>query len=239
MPSEKEMIVVTSLIDKRIESVACELKGVQDYPMEQLISIIKEVGFECDLCARCCTREFNDHVFLLNDDSIRMTDIDPQCLEPAPYFELCDQHGRFYVSGYALKANSDGSCIFLSNQRCTIYEQRPAICGLYPYMLHREADEKGNVDWRQISGLNKHGCYHSEISHEEAREIALLIRSYEAGYLMQLMDFFKRAREHFKTNGLKHVQGIYDRQMRKFNKGEDITVFVFFKGGFTEHRIRK
>lgn len=231
--------MITSAMEKQLAAVIDELKGVQDHPMDELVSIIKEVGFECDFCARCCTRQFNDHVFLLSDDIIRMKGISSDVLEPAPYYELCDQQGNFYVSGYALKAKEDGSCIFLKDKRCTIYEQRPMICSLYPYMLHREADEDGNVDWRQISGLNKHGCYHSDIEDERAKDIACQIKTYETAYLEQLIAFYKKAQEHFKKNKLKHVQGVYDREMRNFNKGEEITVFVLFDDEFIEHRVKK
>ncbi|SFM41139.1 YkgJ family cysteine cluster protein [Methanolobus profundi] len=231
--------MVTSAIEDQLGTVNEELEGVQDYPMDGLVSIIKEVGFECDFCARCCTRQFNDHVFLLTDDALRMTEISSDVLEPAPYYELCDQKGRFYVSGYALKAKEDGSCIFLKDKRCTIYEQRPMICSLYPYMLHREPDEDGNVDWRQISGLNQHGLYHTEISDEEAQDIAQQIKTYETAYLRQLIAFYKKAQEHFSRNKLKHVQGVYDREMRKFKKGEEITVLVLFNGEFIEHKVRK
>lgn len=235
----KELITVTSAMEKQLETVIEELKGVQEYPMDKLVSIIQEVGFECDLCARCCTREFNDHVFLLTDDTKRVKELNPDYLEPAPYYELCDQHGNFYVSGYALKAKEDGSCIFLDNKRCTIYDKRPTICRLYPYMLHREPDEDGNVDWRQISGLNQHGHYHVNINDDEATAIAGLIKSYETAYLKQLIAFYRKAQEHFSKNKLKHVKGVYDREMRKFNKGGEITVFVFSNGEFTEHRVLK
>lgn len=226
-------------MDKQLDTVIEELEGVQTYPMDELVSIIKEVGFECDFCARCCTRQFNDHVFLLTEDATRMKTLSSDVLEPAPYYELCDQQGRFYVSGYALKAKEDGSCIFLEDKRCTIYEQRPMICSLYPYMLHREPDEDGNVDWRQISGLDKHGCYHTDISDEEAQDIAKQIKAYETAYLKQLMAFYKKTQEYFSKNKLKHVKGIYDREMRNFNKGGEITVFVFFNGEFEEYTIHK
>ncbi|WP_242492497.1 YkgJ family cysteine cluster protein [Methanolobus psychrotolerans] len=233
------MITVTSPIEKQLKIISKEIEDVQDYPMGKLRDIIKEVGFECDFCARCCTREFNDHVFLLTADVIRIQEIASDYLEPAPYYELCDQHGRFYVSGYALKVKEDGSCIFLNERRCAIYEQRPIICRLYPYMLHREPDEDGNIDWRQIAGPGQHGCYHTEISDEESEDIALQIKSYETGYLKQVAEFFRKAEEYFKKNSLRHIQGVYDREMRKFNKGEEITVFVLFNGEFIEHRAKK
>jgi len=233
------VIKFISAIEKQLKKTAQELEGVHNYPIEDLVSIIKEVGFKCDLCAMCCTRKFNDHVFLLNADANKMMNNYPEMLEPAPYYELCDQHGHFYVSGYALKVQSDGSCVFLKDDRCTIYEKRPDICRIYPYMLHREADEDGNIQWRQISGLNQHGCYHSDIDEQEAAQIATQIKTYETAYLTQLVTFFKIVTQHFKNKGLRHVQGVYDREMRKFFKGGEITVFVFFNGKLLEYRISK
>lgn len=210
-----------------------------EYPEDELIDIIKEVGFECDLCARCCTKEFNDHVYLLEKDAEVIKNIDPSAIEPAPYYEFCDQNGRFYVSGYALKTDADGSCIFLKDKRCQIYEERLTICRLYPYMLHREADEYGNIEWRQISGLNEHGCYHNDIGDEECTQIARQIKEYEAAYLEQVIGFLEKLDEHFKKNNLKHVQSIYDKQMRRFSKGEEIEVLVYHKNGFERHLISK
>ena len=227
----------TATIEEQIMSVTEELQGVENFPEDELCSIIKEVGFECDFCARCCTREFNDHVFLLDADVPVIRQIDPDALEPAPYPELCDQHGNFYVSGYALRVKEDGSCVFLNEKRCRIYAMRPSICSLYPYMLHREADEEGNIDWRQVSGLDQHGCYHSDISDDECKDIASAIKEYEQAYLEQKLSFLKKVKEHFKKNNLRHVQGIYDREMRKYRKGGDIRIFVFFNGTFEEHTI--
>ena len=231
------MIVFTASIEDQITFFRGELTGVEKYSDDDLCSIIKEVGFECDFCGRCCTREFNDHVFLLEKDVHVIRDIDPDAIEPAPYPEYCDQNGHFYVSGYALRVKKDGSCIFLNEKRCSIYNKRPSICSLYPYMLNREADEGGNLEWRQISGLDEHGCYHSEISDEECESIKSDIKAYETAYLRQKIAFLNKIKEHFKKNKLRHVQGIYDREMRAYKKGKDIKVFVFFNNDFEEQNI--
>ncbi|MGP8321022.1 MAG: YkgJ family cysteine cluster protein [Methanosarcinaceae archaeon] len=221
-PSIKEQLVETKN----------ELEKMLAYPNDKLAGIIKEVGFECDLCGRCCTKKFNDHVFLLDKDTGLLKKTGSPVLNPAPYYEFCDQNGRFYVSGYALKTKPDGSCIFLTNGRCEIYDTRPDICRLYPYMLHYEADEEGNPEWRQISGLNEHGNYHTDIDNDECSKIAADIKEYEAGNLNQKIDFLNAVGEHFKKSGLRYVQGIYDREMRRFNKGGEIEVLVFFGGKF-------
>lgn len=218
-----------------IADLEAEIGALHDYPDADLVRIIREVGFSCTCCGRCCTREFNDHVFLLDNDAEQMKAIDPAALMPAPYFEFCDQNGMFYVSGYALRTQDDGRCVFLSDERrCTIYDRRMSICRVYPYMLHREEGEDGTVDWRQISGLNQHGEYYAAIGEDEAREIACDVRAYEEAYLRQETAFLRCLRDHFATGGLRHVQKVYDRQMAAFRKGSPVPVCVFYQGTFEE-----
>lgn len=226
-------------IETRLAEVREELGNLKSFPDSEFIGIIKELGFRCELCARCCTKEFNDHVFLLDSDLEIIKQIDPDAVTPAPYYEFCDQNGRFYVSGYALKTKHDGSCIFLENKRCRIYGSRPSICRVYPHMLHREADETGKVDWRQISGLNEHGSYHSELDDSTCEAIAQETRAYEEAYLVQMIGFLEAVQEHFRKNNLKHVQRTYDRKMREFLKGEcELEVLVYCRGGFEMQKPR-
>ncbi|MGA9140374.1 MAG: YkgJ family cysteine cluster protein [Methanocella sp.] len=234
------MTVFTSFsFDVRMRELNDELSGLAAYPMERFLEIVKEVGFECNLCGKCCTRDFNDHAFLLDDDAERIGDVDKAALIPAPYYEFCDQAGTFYVSGYAIRANHDGTCHFLEKGRCRIYEQRPRICRIYPYMLHREEDEAGEVDWRQISGLNRHGYYNSEVDDAECRQMWEEVKDYEAGFLKQEIAFMEAVKAHFEANGLKHSPMAYDRQMRIFGRGGKVHVNVFYKGGFRPHAVTK
>jgi hypothetical protein len=105
-------------------------------------------------------------------------------------------------------------------------------------MLHREADEDGNMDWRQISGLNEHGCYHAEIEKGECRQIAEETKGYEIACLEQEIGFLEAVDAHFGKNRLRHVQGIYDKQMRYFQKGGEIEVLVYYNGKFEKKLIR-
>lgn len=147
----------------KTDEIEKEMQRIESFPDERFIGIIRELGFECDFCGKCCTSEFNDHVFLLDDDAARIIEaLGSNFLRPAPYFDFCDNLGRFYVLGYALKSKPGGDCIFYTGGRCEHYEMRPDICRIFPYMLHREPDETGNIEWRQIGGLNKHGLYHTE-----------------------------------------------------------------------------
>ena len=234
------MITVSLVpIPLRIAALTQERNSLFEYPTERLASVIKEVGFRCTCCAKCCTQAFNGHVFLLDRDVKAVREIDPAALKPAPGPEFCDQNGMFYVSGYALRAKDDdaGSCYFLENGRCRIYDRRFAICRIYPYMLHREPDENGKVDWRQISGLDKHGEYGMVIPVDECLAIARETKEYENAFLTQEIEFLGLIQEYFAKNRLRHVQKVYDDRLRAFAKGVPITVMVYHDGQLEKHRI--
>jgi hypothetical protein len=226
-------------IPQRIASITQERNGLSEFPIERLAEIIRDIKFRCTSCTKCCTREFNGHVFLLDRDVTAIKAIEPDALEPAPSPEFCDQNGTFYVSGYALRTKDDeiGSCWFLKDGKCRIYEDRFAICRVYPYMLHREPDEHGKVDWRQFSGLDQHGEYDEVIPDEESLAIARETKEYEDAFLKQEIQFLEYMQHYFARNHLRHVQKIYDDRLRGFSKGDEITVKVFYDGGLEEHRI--
>jgi len=235
------MLVSLVPIPFQIIALTQERNSLFEYPQERLAGIFRELGFRCTGCSRCCTREFNGHVFPLDNDVTKVKKIDPEALEPAPNPEFCDQKGVFYVSGYSLRAKDDaqGSCWFLENGSCRIYNNRFSICRIYPYMLHREPDERGNVDWRQISGLNEHGEYHEAMPPEESTSLARQVKEYENAILTQEISFLEFLQEYFSKHHLRHIQKVYDDRMRQFSKGETITVMVYYAGQLEEHRLKK
>jgi hypothetical protein len=166
--------------------------------------------------------------------------IDPAAIEPAPGPEFCDQNGTFYVSGYALRAQGDGeaSCWFLKDGRCRIYEYRLTICRIYPYMLHREPDKKGVVDWRQIAGLDMHGEYNTDIPDDECLDLARQTKEYENAIITQEIAFLRFMEEYFARHRLRHVQKVYDDRMRAFTKGYPILVMVYYDGRLESHMHR-
>ena len=239
--NESVAVIIVSLVPIPFQIIALtqERNSLFEYPIDRLASIIGELGFRCTNCARCCTHAFNGHVFLLDHDVATIKTIDPQALEPAPYPEFCDQNGIFYVSGYALRTKDDtvGSCWFLENGRCRIYDQRFSICRIYPYMLHREPDERGKVDWRQLSGLNEHGDYHHDITMEECLSLAHQVKEFENAILSQEISFLELIQDYFVTHHLRHVQKVYDDRMKRFKKGEAVNVMVYCAGGLVEHQL--
>lgn len=225
----------------RLAALTHEKDALLAYPQERLAGIIKDIGFRCTACAKCCTRSFNGHVFLLDRDVTAIRRIDPSALEPAPDPEFCDQNGIFYVSGYSIRIKDDenGSCWFLENGRCRIYDQRFAICRVYPYMLHREPDERGKIDWRQISGLDQHGEYDAKITDDESQAIARETVEYEQAILDHQIAFLEFIQEEFARKNLRHIQKIHDDRMRQYWKGEPITVMVYSEGKLTQYRLQK
>ncbi|OPZ42733.1 MAG: Flagellin N-methylase [Euryarchaeota archaeon ADurb.BinA087] len=218
-----------------------DLAALHAYPIEKLAEIISEVGFHCTCCSRCCTRDFNGHVLLLDADVMRIRSFAPGSLEPVPVLDFCDQNGMYYASGYTLRSQGDpkGSCHFLDEGRCRIYEKRPSICQLYPYLLHREPDDKGTIDWRQISGLNLHGEYNMEISEKEAYSLALKIKVFEEDVLSHEIAYLAYTGRYFLDNGLRNVRKRFDDGLRSAWDGGVIEVMVFLNSGYDRWMIRE
>jgi Fe-S-cluster containining protein len=224
----------------RIAALTQERNRLFEFSTKKLAECIKEIGFRCTSCAKCCTRVFNGHVFLLDRDVTVLKAIDPAALEPAPAPEFCDQNGIFYVSGYALRTHDDnaGSCWFLKDGMCRIYDRRFTICRIYPHMLHREPDESGKIDWRQFSGLDQHGEYDMIISDEESLDLARETKEYENAFLTQEIRFLEFMQEYFYSHRLRNVQKVYDDQLRRYNRGEEIIVRVYYDGVLEQHVIK-
>ncbi|WP_373839925.1 YkgJ family cysteine cluster protein [Methanospirillum sp.] len=227
-----------SYISRKLSGLIVECDLLLQWKEKDLADIICDVGFSCMLCGRCCTTEFNGHVFLLDSDAKRIMDMDPSLLIPAPEFELADEMGNFYVSGYALRVLEDGSCIFLSKNRCQIYNERFAICRIYPYMLHREPDRRKNLEFRQISGLNEHGEYNCPVSDNDAHVFARETIAYEHAWLMQMIDFYTAAGELFEQKRTRHIRAVYDKRIQEFRKGTPVCVHVWYNGKFVPVTMR-
>lgn len=153
----------------RIVALMQERNRLFAFPLEDLTEEIRATGFRCTRCGMCCTRAVNSHIFLLDHDIAELKKIDPTAFEPAPDPEFCDQNGRLYVSGYALRMKNDAarSCWFLEDGRCRIYERRFSVCRIYPHMLRRSVGVPGNVTWRRFARKGSHGQYDPTLTFEE------------------------------------------------------------------------
>ncbi len=223
----------------RIIALMQERNRLFSYPLDSIAGEIKTVGFRCTRCGTCCTRAMNGHIFLLDHDVTEVKKIDPGAFEPAPAPEFCDQNGMLYVSGYALRMRNDnlGSCWFLENGKCRIYDQRFSGCRIYPHMLRRSADAAGLVTWRLFAKMNEHGRFNQEIPEDVCLALAREVKEYENAFLIHQISFIETVHEYFVINNLGHDQKMYDLQMRYLSQGELVRIMVYHDGELQEHRM--
>ncbi len=98
---------------------------------------VHDAGFTCQCCGACCSGSGNE-VMVSPDE------IDALCAasglsfariaEPYPDW-IETENGGCITFGWVLCRGPDGNCIFLQNNRCSVYASRPHICRTYPFML--------------------------------------------------------------------------------------------------------
>ena len=100
------------------------------------------VRFECNQCGLCCgdTVEKARHILLLESEA---QDISVKTGLPIADFAVEASSSQPYV--YEIKKPSQGKCIFLENNQCTIYKSRPLICRFYPFELKFDQDKETHV----------------------------------------------------------------------------------------------
>ena len=138
-----------------------------------------------------------------------------------------------------LKNDIPGSCWFLENGRCRIYDQRFSVCRIYPHMLRRNCDESGQVMWQQFARLNEHGQYYQDLPEEECFSLAREIKEYENAFLTHQIFFLETIHEFFSVHMFRHDQKMYDYQMQRVLQGNPVKVIVYHDGELEEHRITK
>jgi Fe-S-cluster containining protein len=223
----------------RIIALRQEQNHLFAYPLEQLAEDIRTTGFRCTCCGSCCTRGTNSHIFLLDHDVAEVKKIDPAAYEPAPDPEFCDQNGVLYVSGYALRMNEDtaGSCWFLENGRCRIYDRRFSICRIYPHMLRRSTNTTGSVTWHQFARKKEHGGYDAALSHEECLELAREIKEFENASITQQISFIETINEYFTVHKLRHEPVMHNQRMQQIRQGIPVDIKVFHTGELEACRV--
>ena len=97
------------------------------------------VRFQCIKCGICCgdTKEKRRQVLLLKTEVEQIAKATGRHVfkfavkieDKAPY-------------SYEMKKRKNGKCIFLENNRCSIYSLRPLICRFYPFELKVTHNQK-------------------------------------------------------------------------------------------------
>ena len=96
-----------------------------DYP--------SDLYFECIKCGLCCgdTPIKTRHVLLLESEAKRIAATTNQ-----PIGSFTKEKPQKAPYAYEINKNpANGKCVFLQNNLCTIYAQRPLICRFYPFEL--------------------------------------------------------------------------------------------------------
>lgn len=114
----------------------------------------KNLRFNCKTCGICCgdTKKKKRTILMLDEEvaqiNIRtgkkISDFVTICINKKPY-------------SFEMKKKENGKCIFLSSEnKCTIYSNRPLICRFYPFELNSKA--KGTYEFLSTSecpGINQ------------------------------------------------------------------------------------
>lgn len=90
------------------------------------------LGWVCTHCGRCCmdAEGWDRRVLLLEKDVTRLEEAGEQ-----GFHEQTDG-GRFV----AVMKKEDGRCVFLEENGCMVYENRPLLCRMYPFYVERQGD---------------------------------------------------------------------------------------------------
>ena len=103
----------------------------------------KGLKFKCTGCGQCCTGA-PGYVWLTKDDIERLSkhlNISEE--------EFLKKHTRFVQNRYSLLESKENyDCIFLKENRCTVYEARPVQCRKFPWWKENLSSEKA---WEEAS----------------------------------------------------------------------------------------
>lgn len=134
--------------------------------------------FECEMCGNCCRKR---------EEPIIITGVDIFRIAKALNVQTADilsKHTEFYIGDNShlpvvvLKERLDGSCSFLRKGKCSIQQNKPAVCALYPlgrfyngqenkfhYFMNPhtcQASHKTGKDWTLQEWMDLFGLKESE-----------------------------------------------------------------------------
>jgi len=119
---------------------------LNDYVMKTKVPFVypKNIHIVCSKCGLCCgdTEKRTRHVLLLQSDVDRIV-----AHTKRPFGSFASEIVAAEQFKYEMKKDEgNGKCIFLSNNECSIYLQRPLICRFYPFEL--KANELGISEFK-------------------------------------------------------------------------------------------
>ncbi len=96
------------------------------------------IRFDCTKCGLCCgdTEHKKRHILLLEQEA---QTIAKETTKPTQAFTTEKSNNQPFI--YEMKKTTEGKCVFLKNNQCRIYAQRPLICRFYPFELKTENNQ--------------------------------------------------------------------------------------------------
>ena len=90
------------------------------------------IQWGCIRCGACCG-DVGDRVRM-----VMLLDRDLDRIEAAGETDFFDEWDEGSFS--AIMKKVDGKCVFLTGERCRIYEHRALLCRMYPFWLEKQED---------------------------------------------------------------------------------------------------
>ena len=113
----------------------------------------RNLRFKCVKCGLCCgdTAEKTRHVLLMKEEAVNIASSTKRAI---PHFAVEVESREPYV--YEMKKTAEaGRCIFLRENRCTIYSKRPLICRFYPFGLETIQNQKTFYFTNECPGIGE------------------------------------------------------------------------------------
>jgi Fe-S-cluster containining protein len=138
----------------------------------QLITI----GFTCIRCGDCCRAQSGDNCVIVFPDEI-LTIVHAHdltwsriCKPSVPQFIA--ENGIMHAFEWELNRHDNGDCIFIENNICRIYAQRPWICRTYPfYLVFLDGITEPCLKMSDCQGIGR------TLRTEDASKLALLLKN--------------------------------------------------------------
>lgn len=139
--------------------IRAELEYARSLDVDKLASEIEKIGFKCNNCGACCTRQddvdeygdgWADNAVVVYPFEIRrimeVTGLSWLEVAKPPASGEVDDKGRMHTFEWHLKQKrieehgtvkrqKVQTCRFLKHNRCTIYECRTLLCRTYPFYM--------------------------------------------------------------------------------------------------------
>jgi Fe-S-cluster containining protein len=167
-----------------IKRLATELGNARKIDAGEIAAEIRNIGFSCLMCGRCCRSEHGDNSVIVSPAEIENiclhTGLEHGSVAQPPHessrdlretrtleelSDMIDIQGNIHTFGWELARKKNGDCSFIQDiaagNKCTIYAARPLLCSTYPFYI-----EEGELRVSECEGLGK------EIGPDESLELA-------------------------------------------------------------------